>query len=195
MSEIDTRLAEIRARIAQAATRAGRVPADIRLIAVSKTFPIADIRAAYEAGQRDFGEIAFRNPADDGRCRDSRSAASHRHLQSNNAHGADPGGVRAFDDLSICCSESTKPLRRRNAPEPSCKPTSRRSHKHGDPLISYRPFSNRPSLPRSKVAGLMLLPPCENPEMPDLVQAIARARDQPGVSRSAVSLSPQLSRG
>jgi pyridoxal phosphate enzyme (YggS family) len=43
-------------RIAAAATSAGRDPSSIRLIAVSKTFPISDIREAFAAGQRDFGE-------------------------------------------------------------------------------------------------------------------------------------------
>ena len=42
--------------MAEAAARAGRSPSDVRLIAVSKTFPIDAVRAAYEAGQRDFGE-------------------------------------------------------------------------------------------------------------------------------------------
>ena len=50
------RLADVRARIARAAGRAGRDPAAIRLIAVSKTFPAADVRAAAAAGQIDFGE-------------------------------------------------------------------------------------------------------------------------------------------
>ena len=50
------RLAAVRQRIAEAAARAGREPADVRLIAVSKTFPIEAVREAYDAGQRDFGE-------------------------------------------------------------------------------------------------------------------------------------------
>ena len=50
------RLAGIRARIGAAARSAGRDPASVRLVAVSKTFPIDAIRAAYAAGQRDFGE-------------------------------------------------------------------------------------------------------------------------------------------
>jgi uncharacterized pyridoxal phosphate-containing UPF0001 family protein len=53
---IAVRLNDIRARIADAAARAGRTPSDVRLIAVSKTFPLDAVRAAYEAGQRDFGE-------------------------------------------------------------------------------------------------------------------------------------------
>ena len=51
-----TRLADVRARIARAAGRAGRDPASIRLVAVSKTFPVDYVRAAAEAGQIDFGE-------------------------------------------------------------------------------------------------------------------------------------------
>jgi pyridoxal phosphate enzyme (YggS family) len=50
------RLADVRARIARAAGRAGRDPASIRLIAVSKTFPAEFVRAAAAAGQIDFGE-------------------------------------------------------------------------------------------------------------------------------------------
>ena len=51
-----TRLADVRARIERAAGRAGRDPASIRLVAVSKTFPPEYVRAAADAGQIDFGE-------------------------------------------------------------------------------------------------------------------------------------------
>src|SRR5262252_4524063 len=53
---IAARLAEIRERIAAAARSVGRDPSSIRLVAVSKTFPMDAIREAYAAGQRDFGE-------------------------------------------------------------------------------------------------------------------------------------------
>jgi len=43
-------------RIARAAERAGRSPSDVKLVAVSKTFPVAAIEAAFAAGQRAFGE-------------------------------------------------------------------------------------------------------------------------------------------
>jgi pyridoxal phosphate enzyme (YggS family) len=49
-------LAAVRARIERAARAVGRDPARIRLVAVSKTFGPDYIRAAYAAGQRDFGE-------------------------------------------------------------------------------------------------------------------------------------------
>jgi PLP dependent protein len=49
-------LAAVHARIASAATRAGRNPADVALVAVSKTHDAAAIRPLIEAGQRVFGE-------------------------------------------------------------------------------------------------------------------------------------------
>ncbi|PSC69017.1 proline synthase co-transcribed bacterial-like protein -like [Micractinium conductrix] len=56
-SEVAIALADVRARLAAAAARAGR-PADRqpRLVAVSKTKPAEAVKEAYEAGQRDFGE-------------------------------------------------------------------------------------------------------------------------------------------
>ena len=44
------------AQLADAEQRAGRPAGSVRLVAVSKTFPAADIREVYMAGQRDFGE-------------------------------------------------------------------------------------------------------------------------------------------
>jgi pyridoxal phosphate enzyme (YggS family) len=49
-------LDSVRGRIAAAAGRAGRDPAAIRLLAVSKQQPATTIMAACGAGQRDFGE-------------------------------------------------------------------------------------------------------------------------------------------
>jgi hypothetical protein len=49
-------LQSVRSRLDAAARRAGRDPATIRLIAVSKTFSADAVRAARSAGQEDFGE-------------------------------------------------------------------------------------------------------------------------------------------
>jgi len=54
--EIARRLNGVRDRIADAARRAGRLPSSVRLVAVSKTFPLESIRAAARSGQVDFGE-------------------------------------------------------------------------------------------------------------------------------------------
>lgn len=49
-------VAEVRARLAAAAVAAGRSPADVTLIAVSKLQPAAAVAAALAAGVTDFGE-------------------------------------------------------------------------------------------------------------------------------------------
>jgi len=56
MPSVAENLARVRERIAAAAERAGRPPADITLVAVSKTQPVAAIEEALAAGATDFGE-------------------------------------------------------------------------------------------------------------------------------------------
>lgn len=54
--DIAANLLEVRERIASAARRAGRDPADVRLVAVSKLQPVQSLAAAIDAGQLDLGE-------------------------------------------------------------------------------------------------------------------------------------------
>ena len=49
-------LTQVRERIGEAALRVGRDPAEVTLVAVTKTFPVHVILAGYEAGLRHFGE-------------------------------------------------------------------------------------------------------------------------------------------
>jgi pyridoxal phosphate enzyme (YggS family) len=56
MMSIHTNLVQVRTRIAEAALRAGRTPDNVRLVAVTKTYPVEAILAAWDSGQRDFGE-------------------------------------------------------------------------------------------------------------------------------------------
>ncbi len=56
MNDIAARLADVRARIARAAGRAGRDPDSITLVAVSKTFAADAVRQAAVEGQVNFGE-------------------------------------------------------------------------------------------------------------------------------------------
>ena len=55
-TEIAERLLDVQERIAVAAKKAQREPADITLIAVTKTFPISDIEILSELGVQEFGE-------------------------------------------------------------------------------------------------------------------------------------------
>ena len=54
--DCDKRIEAVNAAIGLAEGRTGRSPRRVRLIAVSKARSAAEVRAAYEAGQRDFGE-------------------------------------------------------------------------------------------------------------------------------------------
>lgn len=56
MSAIASNLQAVKARIAEAARAAGRLPESIQLLAVSKTWPLACVLEAAAAGQRAFGE-------------------------------------------------------------------------------------------------------------------------------------------
>jgi pyridoxal phosphate enzyme (YggS family) len=56
LNDVSENLARIRARVDAAARGAGRDGRDVTLLAVSKTFDADHVRAAYAAGQRDFGE-------------------------------------------------------------------------------------------------------------------------------------------
>jgi PLP dependent protein len=85
---IASNLAAIHERIEKAAARAGRNPADVALMAVSKTFPADSVIEAYYAGQRLFGENRVQDFADKfPLLAELRDAEFHMigHLQSNKA--------------------------------------------------------------------------------------------------------------
>jgi pyridoxal phosphate enzyme (YggS family) len=56
VKDLERRLHEVRDRMNAACARAGRDPASVRLVAVSKTVPATEIAAAMAAGQTLFGE-------------------------------------------------------------------------------------------------------------------------------------------
>ena len=56
LQSVPERLEEVRRRIGAVAEAAGRAPADVTLVAVSKTKPAEAVAAAFAAGQRVFGE-------------------------------------------------------------------------------------------------------------------------------------------
>jgi hypothetical protein len=92
--EITTNIAELEQRIANACARAGRRREEVKLVAVSKTFPASDVDHAVAAGMTDIGE----NKVQEARDKKPSVSASARwhligHLQSNKAKDA----VRLFD--------------------------------------------------------------------------------------------------
>jgi PLP dependent protein len=107
-------LAEVRARIAEAARRAGRSATEITLVAVSKTFPADRVREAWEAGQCDFGENkvqeGLQKIADTADIVDKGGSAAQGprwhligHLQSNKARkaGAAFSVIQSVDSLEL----------------------------------------------------------------------------------------------
>ena len=80
-------LQRVRETIAHAAHEAGRDPASIRLIAVSKTMPPAAVEAARQAGQTEFGENTVQEALGKIASFKDRNLTWHfiGHLQSNKA--------------------------------------------------------------------------------------------------------------
>ena len=105
MNDIANNLAAVRARIAAAAVAAGRRAQDVRLLAVSKTFSADHVRAAYAAGQRDFGE----NKVQEALQKIGETADLEirwhliGHLQSNKAKKAAPAfaAIHAIDSVDL----------------------------------------------------------------------------------------------
>jgi PLP dependent protein len=93
------RLADVLGRIAAAAGAAGRDPASVRLVAVSKTFGPEAIAPVLDAGHRVFGENRVQEAAGKWPALRARSAGLELHLigalQSNKARDA----VELFDAI------------------------------------------------------------------------------------------------
>jgi PLP dependent protein len=56
LAELERRLAELRRRVGAACAAAGRDPAEVTVVAITKTFPASDVRLLWELGMRDVGE-------------------------------------------------------------------------------------------------------------------------------------------
>ena len=102
---IADRLSSVRARIDDAARRAGRDPSSVRLVAVSKTFPVDAVREAFAAGQRDFGENRVQEALEKiGACSDL-DIRWHLlgHLQTNKARKAAPAFamIQSVDSVDL----------------------------------------------------------------------------------------------
>ncbi|MGH9355741.1 MAG: YggS family pyridoxal phosphate-dependent enzyme [Terriglobia bacterium] len=89
-SQLSGNIRSIRDRMEAACHRAGRQPQDLRLVAVSKTFPAEAIREAFEAGVRDFGENRVQEAARKKPLLEDLNITWHLigHLQTNKARTA-----------------------------------------------------------------------------------------------------------
>jgi pyridoxal phosphate enzyme (YggS family) len=210
MSTLADRLTEIRGRIASAARSAGRDPASIRLVAVSKTFPLESVAAAFAAGQRDFGE----NRVQEGlqkielalqkieRSADQ-SIRWHLlgHLQTNKARKAAAAFavIQSVDSVELIQKLDQAAADSRHAPELLIQvDLAGEATKFGAPPAEVpRLFDAAAACRAARVVGLMTLPPY--PETPEdsrrWFRQLRELRDRWQVSGVPASMLRELSMG
>jgi pyridoxal phosphate enzyme (YggS family) len=201
VSAVTENLAAVRERIDRAAIAAGRDPASVRLVAVSKKKPAEAIREAYAAGQRVFGENyaqEMANKADE--LSDLEDLEWHfiGHLQSNKAKLVAPRAamVHAVDGAFIA-----RELARRAE---SAGRTSALSllvevniggeeRKHGVRAEDLKDtLSEIARIPNVVVRGLMTMPPADDLERArSIFEILASLRSLHG----GVEALPELSMG
>lgn len=193
-------LNSIRQRIAAACARAGRDPADVTLLAVSKTHPPETIRAAVEAGQLLFGENKIQEakakiPLSPGRARWHFIG----HLQSNKVRDAVDlfEMIQGVDSLAIA-----REISKRAAQAAKTMPVLIEVNVAGEgSKFGYQPeqllaeLNELNALPKIEIHGLMAIPPF----MPVPEQArpyFRRLRELKGECEQRLGVPlPQLSMG
>jgi pyridoxal phosphate enzyme (YggS family) len=203
MSSITDRLNEVRALIEAAARSVGRDPSSVRLIAVSKTFPLDLVREAYAAGQREFGENRVQEALDKIQDAGDLDIRWHLlgHLQTNKARRAASAfaAIHSVDSLDL--------LRKLDAAAEGAGAAPRlliqvdlagEETKFGVRPADVPPlFEVAASLRAARVVGLMTLPPIpENPEdaRPWFIQ-LRRLRDDWAASGVPPDMLQELSMG
>jgi pyridoxal phosphate enzyme (YggS family) len=168
---IAARLADVRRRLARSLERAGRARSAARLIAVSKTFPLAHIQAAYAAGQTEFGENRVQEALQKIDASPDMKITWHLigHLQSNKAKRA----AGAFACIHVIDSADLLSRVDAAAAETGCSPAllvqvdlAGEATKHGAAADALLPiFEAAAACTAAAVTGLMVLPPfTEDPE-------------------------------
>ena len=158
---IAERLAAVQVEIAAACERVDRDPAEVRLIAVSKTQPAAAIREAAAAGHVDFGE----NRVQEGLVKldelDASPARIHLigHLQRNKARFAGRfASVQSIDSVALAAAVS----RRLDAPLPvllEVNVAGEASKQGFEPSELEAALREIAALPYLEVEGLMTIAP------------------------------------
>jgi pyridoxal phosphate enzyme (YggS family) len=192
--EIRAGIAALEARIAAACTRAGRAREDVLLVAVSKTFPAADVDHAIAAGMTDIGE----NKVQETRDKKPLVAGNARwhligHLQSNKAKDA----VRLFDVIQAVDSiELAEKIAR--AAESAAKRQDvllqvnigRELQKSGAAPESVTELARRmAAIPNLHLTGLMAIPPAgEAEEMRPYFRELRAMREDLGLTELSMGM-------
>jgi PLP dependent protein len=167
VTPIQENLALVRARIAGAASSAGRSESDIKLVAVSKGQPASAIREAYAAGQRRFGESYAQEFAPKAQSlADCADIEWHfiGHLQSNKARLVAPfvHVVHTVDSSSLARELARRVLRAERLPLPTLIEVNvaREPQKHGVVASDLQEVIDAVRKePALRLRGLMTVPP------------------------------------
>ena len=165
------RLEHIRTRIAAAAKSVRRDPSSIRLIAVSKTFPIDAIREAYAAGQREFGENRVQEALQKIAAGTDLEIRWHLlgHLQTNKARKAAPAfsAIHSIDSVELLQKIDAAAGEAGRTPELLIQvDLAGETTKFGAPPEALPPLFDAAARCRAaRVTGLMMLPPI--PDTPE----------------------------
>jgi len=158
-------LTTVRGRLEQAARTAGRNPATIRLVAVSKTFPADAVRAAAVCGQLDFGENRVQEGLQKIRATADQPLRWHLigHLQSNKAKKAVESFalIHSIDGVDLLRKVDDAAVALERTPEVLVQvDMAGEATKFGAPEDSVAAiFEAAESLRAARLVGLMLLPP------------------------------------
>ena len=170
-AEISSHLAAVRRRVAAAAARAGRSPDAITLVAVSKTIAADVVRAAAQAGQRDFGENRVQEGLEKIEALAGLGLTWHLigHLQSNKARKAAAafGWIESIDSRDLLARVDGA------ATEAGARPSvliqadlAREATKHGADADAVRDLVHAALDARAvRLRGLMIVPPL--PDKPE----------------------------
>jgi PLP dependent protein len=165
LNDIASNIAIVRERIAAAAQAAGRAPDEVRLLAVSKTFSADHVRAAYAAGQRDFGENKVQEALQK---RDETAELEIRwhligHLQSNKIRKAAAAfaAVHAIDSVDLLRRLDQAAAEQGAVPEIYIQvDLAAEATKFGAPEADVPEIARAAVASRAaRLKGLMLLPP------------------------------------
>lgn len=200
---LSDRLAGIRARIDAAARSAGRDPASVRLIAVSKNFPIDSVREAFAAGQRDFGENRVQEALQKIGGSADLEIRWHLlgHLQTNKARKAAPAfaTIQSVDSLDLLQKLDQAATDLGTTPDLLIQvDLAGEATKFGVPPGEVpRLFDAAAACRAARVVGLMTLPPV--PEAPEAARPwfrqLATLREQWRASGVPSSMLRELSMG
>jgi pyridoxal phosphate enzyme (YggS family) len=162
---IAANLRSVRSRIDAAALRAGRDPSDILLVAVSKTFSAEHVRAAWAAGQRDFGENKVQEALQKIAETADKDLKWHLigHLQSNKAKKAAAGFacIHTVDSVDLLRKLDQLAAEQGTSPEVLIQvDLAGETTKFGAPADQARRVLDAGLESRAvRLAGLMLIPP------------------------------------